>query len=157
MHYRDVEVASAKLDTGLLKEEDNANCVRGCYRCLLSYYNQPDHELIDRTDQDLLRTLLRLARSKVERLSPAADVGTDGWHAAIARWKLPRPDSAPLSVNGHTVSLVWRAHLVAASDQIVDADDVAALEGLGFTLVQLPKMPGEDAPSELLDLLGVAS
>ena len=29
----------------------DAHCVKGCYRCLLSYYNQPDHELIDRTDE----------------------------------------------------------------------------------------------------------
>ncbi len=33
-------------------DEPDASCVEGCYRCLLSYYNQPDHELIDRTDRD---------------------------------------------------------------------------------------------------------
>ena len=27
-------------------------CEAGCYKCLLSYYNQPDHPLIDRKDKD---------------------------------------------------------------------------------------------------------
>jgi hypothetical protein len=27
-------------------------CEAGCYKCLLSYYNQPDHALIDRMDKD---------------------------------------------------------------------------------------------------------
>jgi hypothetical protein len=27
-------------------------CEAGCYKCLLSYYNQPDHTLIDRMDKD---------------------------------------------------------------------------------------------------------
>ena len=38
-------------------ESEDARCVEGCYRCLLSYYNQPDHELIDRTN-DSVRSLL---------------------------------------------------------------------------------------------------
>ena len=38
------------------------NCEAGCYRCLLSYYNQPEHRLIDRRDEDMLELLCRLAR-----------------------------------------------------------------------------------------------
>jgi hypothetical protein len=38
-------------------------CVRGCYRCLLSYYNQPDHEVIDRRDPGARNSLVRLAAS----------------------------------------------------------------------------------------------
>ncbi|MBL4827147.1 MAG: DEAD/DEAH box helicase [Spongiibacteraceae bacterium] len=35
----------------------NPDCEAGCYRCLLSYYNQMEHELIDRKN-DKLKTLL---------------------------------------------------------------------------------------------------
>jgi hypothetical protein len=42
-------------------------CVRGCYRCLLSYGNQPVHEQIDR--RRAVGHLLRLSRSHVERAS----------------------------------------------------------------------------------------
>lgn len=35
-------------------------CEAGCYRCLLSYYNQPDHPLIDRRNMEMLDLLCRL-------------------------------------------------------------------------------------------------
>ena len=38
-------------------------CEAGCYRCLLSYYNQPEHPLIDRQDIDMLDLLCRFTRS----------------------------------------------------------------------------------------------
>jgi hypothetical protein len=44
MHYEE------PFDTTPLKERADA-CVAGCYRCLLSYFNQTDHESIDRRDQ----------------------------------------------------------------------------------------------------------
>jgi hypothetical protein len=37
--------------------------VAGCYRCLLSYYNQPDHALVDRRKDAFKLLLTRLARS----------------------------------------------------------------------------------------------
>jgi len=47
-----------------LDKEGKPICEAGCYRCLLSYYNQPDHELIDRQDKEagglLLDILCRL-------------------------------------------------------------------------------------------------
>ena len=39
-------------------------CVAGCYRCLLSYYNQPEHELLDRRDEHARRILWRLTCSE---------------------------------------------------------------------------------------------
>ena len=41
-----------------LKED----CEAGCYRCLLSYYNQPEHPLIDRCEPEMTGLLCRLAR-----------------------------------------------------------------------------------------------
>ena len=43
--------------------DQDPDCEAGCYRCLLSYYNQPDHELIDRRDEQVLRLLCRLTRA----------------------------------------------------------------------------------------------
>jgi Lhr-like helicase len=37
-------------------------CVKACYRCVLSYFNQPDHDLVDRTDVPTRRVLRRLAK-----------------------------------------------------------------------------------------------
>ena len=71
MHYRDLDAAIASADPALLVENEDAHCVKGCYRCLLSYYNQPDHEQIDRTDNPVRSLLLRLAgaTSRVHGLS----------------------------------------------------------------------------------------
>ena len=40
-------------------------CVAGCYQCLLSYYNQPEHDLIDRRDPAVVDFLARLCRSEI--------------------------------------------------------------------------------------------
>ena len=69
MHLDNIDAAVAAADPSLLTEKQGADCVKGCYRCLLSYYNQPDHELIDRTNSDVRRILLRLARSEAEARS----------------------------------------------------------------------------------------
>ena len=56
-----------------LDNQDNG-CEAGCYRCLLSYYNQPDHSQIDRQDRNVLDLLCRLTRS--ERGSPDPSPGS---------------------------------------------------------------------------------
>ena len=50
MHFVNVDPAIASRDATALQDDPEAACVRGCYHCLLSYFNQPDHEQIDRTD-----------------------------------------------------------------------------------------------------------
>ncbi len=44
----------------------DTKCEAGCYRCLLSYYNQPDHELIDRRDPDAVALLKSLIDGRME-------------------------------------------------------------------------------------------
>lgn len=41
-------------------------CEAGCYQCLLSYFNQPDHDLINRRNPDALKLLVALANGRVE-------------------------------------------------------------------------------------------
>ena len=43
--------------------DQESECEAGCYRCLLSYTNQPDHELIDRRNEEMREFLCRLARA----------------------------------------------------------------------------------------------
>ncbi|HXC25555.1 MAG TPA: DEAD/DEAH box helicase [Gemmatimonadaceae bacterium] len=69
-------------------------CVAGCYRCLLSYFNQPDHELIDRRNVVTREVLVRLACVKttvatvsteeMTRDSSSTHASTRGW---AARWQ----------------------------------------------------------------------
>ena len=47
-------------------EDADEDCEAGCYKCLLSYSNQPDHPRIDRKDEAVLTVLCRLARAETE-------------------------------------------------------------------------------------------
>ncbi len=65
MHYRvpDGPVLPEQL-TEEPKNLGSDSCVAACYYCLLSYYNQPEHVLIDRRDKDALSILCALASSE---------------------------------------------------------------------------------------------
>ncbi len=86
--------------------EDLANrhdeCEAGCYRCLLSYYNQPDHPRIDRRDSDMLGLLCRLTRGERRDLdhTPGAD-DTFGELWNIAGSSLERDWLQYLKANGY--------------------------------------------------------
>ena len=91
MHFDRVEEAIEAGETDLLKERSDEACVRGCYRCLLSYFNQPDHEAIDRVSSEALQLLIDLGRG---RLSPATEAprsgAEDGWSGLFANSALLR-------------------------------------------------------------------
>jgi hypothetical protein len=153
-----VDAAITVADPTLLVAKDDASCVKGCYRCLLSYFNQPDHELIDRTDDVVRRLLLRLARSQVARAQPkASEEPPSEWHAAMARWGLPAPDNEPLKVNGAVLPIAWHAHRAAAAIGAVDEKTRAGAEALGYAITVLPEAPGESPPPELVELLGASA
>jgi hypothetical protein len=83
MHFEKVDEAIAAGDAKLLLSLEGEACVRGCYRCLLSYFNQPDHELIDRTSDEAKQMLIDLARGQVV-LAVALDQASEGGGWAIA-------------------------------------------------------------------------
>lgn len=63
-----LEICHYESKSGKWIDADDLNnlddeCEAGCYRCLLSYYNQLDHGQIDRRDKNLLNLLCRLVRS----------------------------------------------------------------------------------------------
>jgi superfamily II DNA/RNA helicase len=80
-------------------------CEAGCYQCLLSYFNQPDHDLINRLDADALRVLTTLAGANVAEVdatvpAPAADGALGRWLDTLNRLGLRRPDATYVSLNG---------------------------------------------------------
>ncbi|MXY90261.1 MAG: DUF1998 domain-containing protein, partial [Gammaproteobacteria bacterium] len=54
-------------------EDHKDDCEAGCYRCLLSYFNQPEHPKIDRRNTELCDLLCRLTRSTNARLEQQAN------------------------------------------------------------------------------------
>ncbi|MFA6700486.1 MAG: DEAD/DEAH box helicase [Thiomicrospira sp.] len=49
-------------------KDGHAICEAGCYQCLLSYFNQPDHENINRRNEGALRLLVALANAQVSQI-----------------------------------------------------------------------------------------
>jgi hypothetical protein len=138
----------------VLVDESGTSCVAACYRCLMSYFNQPDHELIDRRDSGARSLLLRLANSRVTLLATttrrssrpapamqpdvAGDNAMSAWITFAKGHELPDPDREPLNVIGRTVPLVWRSHYVVA---LFENDDLVSepLTNKGFEVIVLGK------------------
>jgi very-short-patch-repair endonuclease len=104
MHFVPPPTGQPWSSNALVEELDTDGqplCEAGCYRCLLSYYNQPDHKLIDRKDKDadglLLDILCRLTKA-------ATDHGTRG--------RDPDQHSAELArTAGSNLEQAWLNHV----------------------------------------------
>lgn len=150
MHFAIPDKPDALPSATELATVEGTQCVAGCYGCLLSYYNQPDHELIDRRDHDAKVTLLRLAASTTSPLalpelprrlddepSPRDmfDQRRRRWLELAALRSLPMPDEEPLRFDGKLLDLVWRSHYTAAAIDPVDPSLLAEFEERGFDVV----------------------
>jgi superfamily II DNA/RNA helicase len=144
MHFDLGDETPLPSDPQMLVDQPNTACVAACYRCLMSYYNQPDHELIDRRDEGVRAMLLRLASARVRlaaTLPPPAfanapsDAAGDWATEATARG-LPPADAEPLAVDGTLIPLVWRRHYVVALQGAASPELLARLDDLGFEVIR---------------------
>ena len=119
-------------------------CEAGCYKCLLSYYNQPEHQHINRRNQQALALLVAMANARVapapttipEPVSstltgtapngtPPTDNLTEAWLTALQHGGYRQPDASNVPV-GHgkaTAAAQYKAvrtlvFLTAMDDQI---------------------------------------
>jgi hypothetical protein len=108
----------------------------------MSYYNQPDHEILDRRDEAAQEMLLRIAhgatkpaRAAPPEMRPVASTGDLAeWRAEARRRSIPDPDSEPLRIGEQKIPLVWRHHYVAVLLNGSDAD-LHELDALGFEVI----------------------
>jgi Lhr-like helicase len=176
LHFDVDGTAGLPSEPGSLADAPQTACVAACYRCLMSYYNQPDHEILDRRDSQARSLLLRLARATTsgldapskerpaERDNITAADSADDVDPLLSRWlelarvrDLPAADAEPLILNGGAIGgdtvardrrlLVWRSHYVAAT---LDGRPAAALQQLadrGFEVVTFPAL-AESEPAD---------
>jgi DEAD/DEAH box helicase/Domain of unknown function (DUF1998)/Helicase conserved C-terminal domain len=132
-------------------------CEAGCYQCLLSYFNQPDHEHINRRSTQALEMLVSLANGEVvPQPAPAApatsgtplpaasgDAAHDGlhaqWTAALSAAGCRAPDQAPLSVLGGRASVAaqYKAARTLVTLQVLSADALTELADKGWTVLDM--------------------
>lgn len=155
MHFDNVDEAITVGDAKLLVSRDGEACVRGCYRCLLSYFNQPDHELIDRASDEAKQMLVDLARGQVVlAIAPSASAKQAGWMNAFKDAGLPHPDGSSVSFSNQEMDFAWRSHFVAAcASPLTDAARQEA-EAKGWTLFELPEVVTAGVPDAILSMFG---
>ncbi|PYE31954.1 ATP-dependent helicase YprA (DUF1998 family) [Rhizobium sp. PP-WC-1G-195] len=155
MHFEKVDDAIAAGDSKLLVSRDGEACVRGCYRCLLSYFNQPDHELIDRTSDEAKQMLVDLARGQIVLADHSSrPVESGGWESAFKEAGFPAPDASAVSFSGKEMSFAWRSHFVAACIGPPDTATREAAEVKGWTLFELQGTGSEGVPDAMISMLG---
>ncbi|MFZ6720227.1 DEAD/DEAH box helicase [Undibacterium sp. Ji49W] len=114
----------------------NHICEAGCYQCLLSYFNQPDHENINRRNVDALKVLVALANAEVQprQYPPPAPENASAndllqqWLNALDVAGLRHPDVTQVPVNKGAV---------IAAGQYKSARALVFLEALDSNTVDL--------------------
>lgn len=109
----------------------NRICEAGCYQCLLSYFNQPDHENINRRNVDALKVLVALANAEVKP-KQAPDPENEAvpnndhlqhWLETLTTEGLRHPDATQVPVNQGAAIATGQ---YKASRALVFLDDIDA-------------------------------
>lgn len=128
-------------------ELGNHICEAGCYQCLLSYFNQPDHENINRRNADALKVLVALANAEVrpkqepppQSKSDPADASIQHWLDALTAAGLRHPDATQIPVNQGAAMAAGQYKnartLVFLED--IGAETVASLIDKGWKILSL--------------------
>jgi len=118
MHYQ--KPAGAWQSDALSEQLDAKGqrlCEAGCYQCLLSYFNQPDHPYIDRHNADAIELLVALANAQVQPLASTAPAA-------------PEPAAPePAATNAHDPITQWLRALATAGLRPPDATHVLVDQG----------------------------
>lgn len=149
MHY---ELPAGPLTVASLidlsgKTEGSPQCEAGCYQCLLSYFNQPDHEIIDRRNPEAVRFLVDLANTSIHPAEPAKltttldpSTPTELWLTTLASLGLRQPDQTGVTIqSGAAIADALYQAARALVFLTPPPDPVASyLQDRGYTLITFP-------------------
>ncbi len=124
----------------------NHQCEAGCYQCLLSYFNQPDHEHINRRNADALKLLVALANAQVQpvtnspatvALTTSADEPLDAWLSALRQAGATQPDAVNVSVNNGVAiaAAQYKASRALVFLSAVDEQTASVLQDKGWQVL----------------------
>jgi len=150
MHFERVSEAIAEGDPELLTDDPKAECARACYRCLLSYFNQPDHELIDRGDTAAKKMLIDLARgAPLLKVSERPTV----WDSLFKAAGMPMPDGKSLTLDGQAVTFVWSDARTGAHVGALSAAAREEADDRGWDVFEIGPDPADGLPPDLIERL----
>jgi hypothetical protein len=130
-------------------------CEAGCYQCLLSYFNQPDHDNINRRNDDALKLLVAMANAQVLAApqvtsalpttlatsgeTPAANTAKH-WLATLQSGGFSMPTSLQASVTGTEViadAIYKDARAVVFLSSVSD-DVIRLIQDKGRSVIVMP-------------------
>ena len=121
-------------------------CEAGCYKCLLSYYNQPDHAVIDRQNETVVQLLCDLTRCEVhtleeEILEEAEHLSPDAALLAelLQKHRLKEPEILEIEVAGIPLLALYEESQTALLVEPVEKAALRRLEDRGILPYLLPE------------------
>lgn len=143
MHY--VKPASG-WDANNMQTREGESCMAGCYKCLLSYFNQPDHDRIDRRDPATARFLVELTKGSHLPTEAVGAAGTgeekDGtieerFMSALHRHGFRTPDAMNFTFKrlGITVGAKYTSEHAAILFTALAEEERETLEEFGWTVL----------------------
>jgi Lhr-like helicase len=130
-------------------------CEAGCYQCLLSYFNQPDHDNINRRNEAALKLLVAMANAQVVRapqvasampttLAPSSEPPLQNtanqWLVALQSGGFNMPDTLQVPVTGTEViaDAIYRdARAVVFLTPVTD-DIIRHIQDKGRSVIVMP-------------------
>ncbi|OED38242.1 hypothetical protein AB833_20535 [Chromatiales bacterium (ex Bugula neritina AB1)] len=145
--------------------DEKQDCADGCYRCLLSYYNQPEHELIKRRNEVVVDLLSNLTKASVntgqsgrnhgEQLQHLDNLSASSLEKAFINYLKQHnhklPDEAQQSIEAFNTrpDFIYRQnqavvyidgpHHEKPAQQKIDDALTKQLTGAGLTVIRFPK------------------
>ena len=143
MHYEKLEGQPWDADQ-LIDNKDS--CIAGCYECLLTYHNQPEHAFINRKDPAALHFLAALANGGTTESTPTTEeenkVPAAGFEKFLEHLSLEQivlPDAQPKQFKrlGLTFDGAYTTKRTCLTCSPLSEEDKEALEEIGWNLIEI--------------------
>lgn len=143
MHYEKLEGQPWDADQ-LIDNKDS--CIAGCYECLLTYHNQPEHAFINRKDPAALHFLAALANGGTTESTPTTEeenkVPAAGFEKFLEHLSLEQivlPDAQPKQFKrlGLTFDGAYTTKRTCLTCSALSEEDKEALEEIGWNLIEI--------------------
>jgi len=146
-------------------QQGHSICEAGCYQCLFSYFNQPDHDHINRRNQDALALLVALANAKVimapqvgqQQQNNQGDGIDNQWLEMASAIGVSKPESMNVAITGTTyfATAQYKSKRILVFTQVIEQSTSAMLQDKGWIVLDFSEQAKWAELFEThLDLLG---
>lgn len=154
MHY-EIDAAGNLRDTEQQQPEET-RCGKACYRCLLSYFNQTEHALIDRTAPETIALLQDMSNAKLGTIAPAPVAAqTADEHPilqALKRHGITAEAELDKKLGSITADLFFTTAYIAVFLNHPEPADLTPLTDMGIEVVRFNDAADSKALQKLLAL-----